>query len=90
MLVPAAPELRDSRLLYRVTHTTEHGLFTLRNVRPGSYKLFSFQEIEPFDWLDPDVLKTVEGSAAPVTVGPGETLQRDLTAISPEALLPGR
>jgi hypothetical protein len=90
VLVPAAPELRDSRLLYRVTHTTEHGLFTLRNVRPGSYKLFSFQEIEPFDWLDPDVLKTVEGSAAPVTVGPGETLQRDLTAISPEALLPGR
>jgi hypothetical protein len=90
VLVPAAPEMRNSRLLYRVTHTTEHGLFSLRNVRPGSYKLFAFQEIEPFDWLDPDLLRAVEGSAAPVTIGPGENLQRDLTAIPPEALLPER
>jgi Carboxypeptidase regulatory-like domain len=90
ILVPAAPELRGAHLLYRVTHTTEHGLFTLRNVRPGSYKLYAFQEIEPFNWLDPDLLKAVEASAALVTVGPGETLQRDLIAIPPEALLPER
>jgi carboxypeptidase family protein len=90
VLVPAAPELRGSRFLYRVTHTTEHGLFALQNVRPGSYKLFAFQEIEPFDWLDPDLLRTVEGSAAPVAIGPGENLQRDLTAIPPDALLPER
>jgi hypothetical protein len=88
VLVPAAPELRGARLLYRVTHTTEHGLFILQNVRPGSYKLFAFQEIEPFDWLDPDLLKTVQGSAAPVTIGPGENQQQDLAAIPPDALLP--
>jgi hypothetical protein len=90
VLVPAAPELRDSRLLYRVSHTSEHGLFTLRNVRPGNYKLFAFQEIEPFDWLDPDLLRKVEGSAAPVTIAAGESVQRDLLAIPPEALLPER
>ena len=90
VLAPAEPELRTSRLLYRVTHTTDHGLFSLRNVRPGSYKLFAFQEIEPFDWLDPDLLRKVEGSAAQVTIAPGETVQRDLLAIPPEALLPER
>jgi hypothetical protein len=89
-LAPAAPELRSSRNLYRVTNTSGQGLFVLRNVPPGTYKLFAFQEIEPFEWLDPELQKTVEGAAELITVGPGETLQRDLTAISPEALLPGR
>jgi hypothetical protein len=89
-LAPAAPELRSSRNLYRVTNTSDQGLFVLRNVPPGTYKLFAFQEIEPFEWLDPDLQRTVEGAAELITVGPGETLQRDLTAISPEALLPGR
>jgi hypothetical protein len=90
VLAPAAPELRSSRLLYRVTNTTEHGMFILRNVRPGTYKLFAFQEIEPFAWLDPELLRTVEASAEPVTIGPGENLQLDLIAIPPEALLPER
>ncbi|HET8890804.1 MAG TPA: carboxypeptidase regulatory-like domain-containing protein [Candidatus Angelobacter sp.] len=90
VLAPAAPELRGSHLLFRVTHTTEHGLFTMRNIKPGTYKLFAFQEIEPFDWLDPDLLKIVEASAASVTAGPGEAVQRDLIAIPPEALLPER
>ena len=89
VLAPAAPELRSSPHLYRVTNTSEHGLFVIRNVPPGTYKLFAFQEIEPFEWLDPELQKTVEGAAEVITVGPGESLQRDLTAISPEALLPG-
>jgi len=90
VLAPAAPELRSSRNFYRVTNTSEHGLFVLRNVPPGTYKLFAFQEIEPFEWLDPELQRTVEGVAELITVGPGESLQRDLTAIPPEALLPGR
>jgi len=90
VLAPAAPELRSARHLYRVTNTSEQGLFVLRNVPPGTYKLFAFQEIAPFEWLDPELQRTVEGAAELITVGPGETLQRDLTAISPEALLPGR
>jgi hypothetical protein len=76
--------------LYRVTNTSEQGLFVLRNVPPGTYKLFAFQEIGPFEWLDTELQRTVDGAAELITVGPGETLQRDLTAISPEALLPGR
>ena len=90
VLAPAVPELRNFRHLYRVTNTSEHGLFVLRNVPPGTYKLFAYQEIEPFEWLDPELQRTVDGAAELITVGPGESLQRDLIAISPEALLPGR
>jgi hypothetical protein len=88
VLVPSAPELRDAHQMYRVTNTTDRGLFTLKGVRPGSYKLFAFQEIEPFEWFDPEQLKQVEESGSPINVSEGENILRDLVAVPPDALLP--
>ena len=88
VLVPAAPELRGALALYRVTNASERGVFTLTAVRPGAYKLFAFQEIDPFEWFDPDLLRTVESLGAGFAAGEGETVQRDLIAIPPDALLP--
>lgn len=87
VLVPAAAELRAAQQLYRVTNTNERGVFALQGVRPGSYKLFAFQEIEPFEWLDPEQLHGVESLADALNVGEGESVQRDLVAIPPNALL---
>jgi Carboxypeptidase regulatory-like domain len=88
VLAPAAPELRPFHQFYRVTNATEHGTFTLKGVRPGSYKLFAFQEIEPFAWFDPDLLQMVESMGEPVAVTKSENILRDVVAIKPEALLP--
>jgi hypothetical protein len=88
VLVPAAPELRIAHQMYRVTNTTERGLFTLKGVRPGSYMLFAFQEIEPFEWFDPEQLKMVEEMGSPITVSEGEHALRDIVAVPPQALLP--
>jgi hypothetical protein len=74
--------------MYRVTNTTERGLFTLKGVPPGTYKLFAFQEIAPFDWFDPDQLKMVEELGLAITVSEGESALRDIVAVPPEALLP--
>jgi hypothetical protein len=88
VLVPEAPELRSAHQMYKVTNTTERGLFTLKGVPPGSYKLFAFQEIEPFEWLDPEELKLVEDMGLSITVAEGESALRDIVAIPPETLLP--
>jgi len=88
VLVPAEPELRSAHQMYRVTNTTERGLFTLKSVRPGSYKLFAFQEIEPFEWLDPEQLKQVEEMGSSIDVSEGANVLRDIVAVPPEALLP--
>ena len=74
--------------MYRITNTTERGAFTLKGVRPGSYKLFAFREIEPFDWFDPEQLKMVESMGEPIAVSAGEDALLDLVAIAPDALLP--
>jgi hypothetical protein len=88
VLVPEAPELRNAHQMYRVTNATERGLFTLKDVRPGSYKLFAFREIEPFEWFDPEELKLVEDMGLSITVAEGESALRDIVAIPPETLLP--
>lgn len=88
VLVPAAPEQRGLQPLYRVTNSSERGVFALKGVRPGAYKLFAFKEVAPFEWFDPELLQTVESLGEALAVGEGETAQRDLTAIPPDALLP--
>jgi hypothetical protein len=88
VLAPAALEQRGSHGIYKITNTTERGTFILKGVRPGSYKLFAFREIEPFDWFDPEQLKMVESMGEPIAVSAGEDALRDLVAIPPEALLP--
>jgi hypothetical protein len=88
VLAPAAPELRVFHQFYRITNASERGIFTLKGVRPGSYKLFAFQEIEPFAWFDPELLQMIESLGEPVVVNKSENILRDLIAIQPEALLP--
>jgi hypothetical protein len=88
VLAPAAPEQRGYSHLYRITNSSERGLFTLKGVQPGVYKLFAFQEIAPFQWFDPEQMKLVEGLAEEISVTQGETLSHDVVAIPPETLLP--
>lgn len=89
VLAPATPELRRAPLLFRVASTGENGTFTLKGVRPGAYKIFAFEEVEPFSWLDADLLKSVESLGEAVSVAAGEQVTRQLAVIPSEALLPG-
>jgi hypothetical protein len=88
VLVPAVPELRVFHQFYRVTNASEHGTFTIKGVRPGSYKLFAFLEIDPFAWFDPDLLQLIDGMGESVFVSKNENILRDVVGIKPEALIP--
>jgi hypothetical protein len=76
--------------MYRSTKTGEQGTFLFRGVRPGAYKLFAFEDIEAFAWLDPDFLRPVESLGEPISVAGGEQATRQLTPVPPDALLPAR
>src|SRR5947207_10474821 len=52
VLIPAAEDLRRLPQMYRAASTQENGAFTLKGIPPGSYKLFAFEEVEPFSWLE--------------------------------------
>jgi hypothetical protein len=89
VLVPTTPELQQAAHMYRATSTQDKSTFTFTAVRPGSYKLFAFEEVEPLAWLDPAFLKLVESMGESISVVEGDRIIRQLAPIAPEALLGG-
>jgi len=90
VLVPAAADLQNFPRMYGSTATQEQGAFVFKGVRPGAYKLFAFEEVEMFAWLDPEFLKPVESLGESISVSEGDRVTKQLTPIPPDALLTPR
>ena len=90
VLVPEEAELRLSPEAYRFSRTDSQGAFTFKGVRPGGYRLFAFESIAPFAWMDPAILSGVEELGQAIVVQDGERSTRQLTPIPYAAVLPSR
>jgi hypothetical protein len=59
--VVLVPERARDRLdLYQTATTGQDGRFSIRGVTPGEYRLFAWEDIEPFSYFDPEVLRQYE------------------------------
>jgi hypothetical protein len=54
--------------LSRTTNTDQHGKFTITNVAPGEYKVFSWEAAQNNAYLDPDFLKQYETLGKAISV----------------------
>ena len=63
----------NGQSLPRKATAGDDGSFKLTGLRPGTYRLFAWEEVDDDVWQDPDFLKKHEVDALPVTVGPSET-----------------
>jgi hypothetical protein len=72
VLVPERA-LRGAKELYRWADANPSGSFTIRGIRPGSYKLFAWESISTYEWLEPALLKTDEDRGIAVELKPDET-----------------
>jgi len=61
--------------------TGKAGDVTFAGLRPGAYKLFAWNEIEPGAWDDPEFRKPYEDRAVEVKVGPSETKSAQIRVI---------
>lgn len=61
VLLAPAPDKRDRASNFRVTITDQTGYFAIISLAPGDYTLFAWDDIQPGEYFDPDVLKSVEG-----------------------------
>ncbi len=55
--------------------------FTFNNIKPGTYKLFAWEDIEEGAWEDPDFRKKYEDRAIEIKIGPNETKNVQIRAI---------
>jgi hypothetical protein len=59
---------RDRRDVYKIVQSDQNGHFTMNGIAPGDYKLFAWEDIEPFSYFDTDVLKQFEDKGKPIHV----------------------
>ena len=79
VLVPVDPNLRFPETVSR-GRSDAAGHLTLKDVPPGSYLAFAWEEVEDGVWFDPDFMRT-ETHGVPVHVGPRGSEQVELNLI---------
>ncbi|HEV2447986.1 MAG TPA: carboxypeptidase-like regulatory domain-containing protein [Candidatus Sulfopaludibacter sp.] len=88
VLAPADPSLWHSRQMFAVAVTQAGGAFALGDVRAGTYKLFALEEVAPFEWLNPELMRRIESRAESISLAEGDRVTKRLAPIPPEALQP--
>jgi hypothetical protein len=71
VLIP--DKLRNRQDLYRRAVTDQEGRFTFRGITPGDYRLFAWEDIEPFSYFDPAVVSEYEQQGTLIHVGAGSS-----------------
>jgi 5-hydroxyisourate hydrolase-like protein (transthyretin family) len=62
---------RDRQDLYKTAGTDQEGRFTFRGITPGDYRIFAWEDIEPFSYFDASVLNQYEAAGKAVRVQEG-------------------
>jgi hypothetical protein len=72
---------RDRRELYKTGITDQNGRISLLGLTPGDYRLFAWEDIEPFSYFDPEVLRQYEQQGKLVHVKESATEQVEMKII---------
>jgi hypothetical protein len=80
-LIPQESERRELNSYYKTATTDQYGRFTLKNLDPGEYKVFAWEDIESGAYFDPDFVKPVESQGESVTIRENGHEQRRLKLI---------
>ncbi|HEY2383579.1 MAG TPA: carboxypeptidase-like regulatory domain-containing protein [Terriglobia bacterium] len=60
--------LRNRHDLYRYATSDQNGQFIMRTVAPGDYKLFAWEDIDDYEFNDPEFLRKYEELGTPVKI----------------------
>jgi hypothetical protein len=78
VLIPAQRERLD---LFRNTHTDQAGKFTLTDLAPGEYKVFSWEAVETNAYMGPDFLQPYEHLGKAIAVAESSNSSVDVKLI---------
>src|SRR5207244_12135551 len=73
ILAVLVPKQRNRADLYRIAKTDQNCRFAMMGLTPGDYKLFSWDGLEPFRYMDPDFISKFESDGTPVHVDESST-----------------
>ena len=75
------PKLRHRRDLYITDTTNQQGHYVLRGLRPGSYRLYALDEVDPGAIYSSDFLKPFEDMGESLNVKEKDAVSKDLQVL---------
>lgn len=81
VLVPQEKERKEQQSYYKLITTDQNGGFTFKDVVPGEYKIYAWEDIEPGAYMDPDFMKPIETKGDSLTLQEKDQKAVQLTMI---------
>jgi hypothetical protein len=85
-LIPQEPERQGQISFYKQTGTDQFGTFGFKNIVPGDYKVFAWEDLEPGAYYDPEFIKPIDSKGEKVTVQEGAKQTVQATLISADTV----
>ena len=79
--IPEKEKRRDQFQFVKTASTDQHGRFTLKNIDPGDYRIYAWEDAESGAWMDPEFLKRSDSKAKKLTLREGARETVELRAI---------
>jgi protocatechuate 3,4-dioxygenase beta subunit len=86
--VLAAPQGEQAGVqsFYALATVDEHGAFEMKNMTPGSYRLYAFEDLAQGAWFDPEFLQPYAERGTPVELKAGSKAEVTVQAIGAEVV----
>lgn len=81
-LIPDPLPPAGQTYLYKQASTDQTGHFTIKNITPGKYRAYAWEDLEYGNQFDPDFMKPLESLGAKLTIDENAHAQVNLTSIS--------
>ena len=67
-----APDRRTRIDLFKSTTSDQNGRFQFTDLAPGDYKVFAWDDVERYQWFDPEFVKDYEKQGGKASWRPRE------------------
>ena len=84
LVFAAPPEQRSDAQRFSIARTDQNGHFSLKGLEPNDYTVYAWEDIEPGQYMDPDVLKAAENHGKSLKLKESSQESLDLEPIPAE------
>jgi hypothetical protein len=90
VLIPQSAKRREQFSFYKTVTSDQYGNFVIKNVDPGEYKAYAWEDLEMGAYMDPEFVKPVENRAQAISIHENSRERAQLDLIPAESGSQGR
>jgi 5-hydroxyisourate hydrolase-like protein (transthyretin family) len=81
VLVPQEKERKEQQSYFKTVSSDQNGGFTFKDVVPGEYKVFAWEDVESGAYMDPDYMKPIDSKGEALSLREKDQKALQLTMI---------